>query len=171
MTQDEIAFTPVPSKTNRRDGWTAERQRDYIFCLQSIGSVTAACRAVGKSVRSAYALRERPGADSFAQAWDMAIEMGVDELRDSVIDRIRHGAIVPVFRKGREVNKVHRFYDRLAIAVLGGRSRHLGEDRAAAACVSMAKVEPKPQPPQATPAVPRPPTVKPPRAVPRIRFL
>jgi hypothetical protein len=68
------AFYPVPTRT-RRDGWTIERQADFLGMLAETGSVIGACEAVGISRKSAYRLRARPGAESFAAAWDAALGM------------------------------------------------------------------------------------------------
>ncbi len=45
---DLLAFTPVPSASRRRDGWTEPRQREFIAALSRCGSVSAAARQVGK---------------------------------------------------------------------------------------------------------------------------
>ena len=66
------AFSPVPTRT-RRDGWTVWRQADFLGMLAETGSVIGACEAVGISRKSAYQLRARPGAGSFAAAWDLAL--------------------------------------------------------------------------------------------------
>lgn len=66
------AFYPVPTRT-RRDGWTVERQADFLGMLAETGSVIGACEAVGMSRKSAYRLRALPGAESFAAAWDAAL--------------------------------------------------------------------------------------------------
>ncbi len=68
------AFCPVPTRT-RRDGWTVERQADFLGLLAETGSVIGACEAVGISRKSAYQLRARPGAESFAATWDAALGM------------------------------------------------------------------------------------------------
>jgi hypothetical protein len=65
-------FYPVPTRT-RRDGWTVERQADFLGMLAETGSVIGACEAVGISRKSAYQLRARPEAESFAAAWDAAL--------------------------------------------------------------------------------------------------
>jgi len=69
-------FYPVPVRT-RRDGWTIERQADFLGLLAETGSVIGACEAVGMSRKSAYRLRALPGAESFAAAWDAALGMPV----------------------------------------------------------------------------------------------
>jgi hypothetical protein len=65
-------FYPVPIRS-RRDGWTVQRQADFLGMLFETGSVLGACEAVGMSRKSAYQLRARPGAESFAAAWDAAL--------------------------------------------------------------------------------------------------
>jgi hypothetical protein len=125
-----IPFDPVPSRANRRNGWTEARQRAFIAALARCGSVAAAARQVGKSVRGLYALRERPGAEGFCAAWDEAAERGVHATLDNVIDRAMHGGWVPVVRRGRIVRMEFRHFDRLAIAILSGRGRDIEENRA-----------------------------------------
>ena len=66
------AFYPVPTRT-RRDGWTIERQADFLGMLAETGSVIGACEAIGMSRKGAYRLRGLPGAESFAAAWDAAL--------------------------------------------------------------------------------------------------
>ena len=72
-----FAFEPVASATNRRDGWTAERQRLFIETLAAGGIVSAAARRVGKSRKTAYELLKRAGPGSgFARAWQAALAAG-----------------------------------------------------------------------------------------------
>ena len=77
MTQDPPRrrvpkFTPVPLRY-RRDGWTPGRQADFLGRLCETWSVAAAARHVGMTRESAYRLREKPGAESFAAAWDFIL--------------------------------------------------------------------------------------------------
>lgn len=60
-------FRPVPVRS-RRDGWSEVRQCAFLVQLYLTGSATAAAKAVGMSRASAYRLRERTGAESFAFA-------------------------------------------------------------------------------------------------------
>lgn len=62
-------FRPVPLRA-RTDGWSEERQCGFLAALYATGSVAAAARSVGMTRASAYWLRARPGAESFAHAWD-----------------------------------------------------------------------------------------------------
>lgn len=113
-----LAFTPVPLARMRHDGWTRMRQARFILALAKIGCVTAAARAVGRSRKSAYALRGRAGAESFAAAWDRALDAGRVHVRDVAIERALHGQPRPVFYRGRQVGERRVYNDRLIIAVL-----------------------------------------------------
>ena len=62
-------FLPVPLRA-RADGWTPERQARFIGLLAETGSVAEAARRVGMRRESAWRLRGRAGAASFAHAWD-----------------------------------------------------------------------------------------------------
>jgi len=66
-------FHPVPVRP-RGDGWTVNRQAQFIGMLAQTGSVLAAAQAVGIGRESAYRLRKRPGAAGFAAAWDAALK-------------------------------------------------------------------------------------------------
>lgn len=114
----DFPFTPVPSASLRHDGWTPERQRDFIAQLARIGMVSAAARAVGMSAKSAYALRKRTGAASFAAAWDRALDAGRALVLDLAIERALHGTPRPILYRGRHVGVRRMFAHRLLIAAL-----------------------------------------------------
>jgi hypothetical protein len=119
---DPFDFDPVPSASRRRDGWTPERQRLFIFQLARIGIVSAAARAAGMSPKSAYALLKRAGEGSgFARAWGAARHEGGCKACDKAIERAIDGVAVPVFYRGRQIGEHRRYNDRLLIAAL----RHL----------------------------------------------
>lgn len=120
-----IDFEPVPRKRNRRSGWTEKRQRAFIAALARCGCVRAACRHVGLSARTAYRLLAMEGADSFAEAWDQAQDIGMARLQAEALERSLNGAFVPIYRRGRLVRVEYRHCDRLAIAMFGGRNRDI----------------------------------------------
>src|SRR3546814_5132985 len=93
--------TLFPYTTLFRSGWTPVTQQCFIRALEAMGSVGQAARAVGMGRRSAYRLRDRPGAESFAQAWDRAIAMGRMRQFDYAMDRAINGiTTVRVLRGG-----------------------------------------------------------------------
>ena len=88
-------FYPVPVRT-RRDGWTVQRQTDFLGMLAETGSVAGACEAVAMSRKSAYALRARPGAESFAAAWDAALGAPPRKVTVPDLDFLAHHGLVRV---------------------------------------------------------------------------
>lgn len=114
---DELAFTPVPLRA-RRDGWSPECQRAFILRLALCGSASAAARAVGKTRRSAYRLREHEGAESFALAWDKAAQWGQDSRLDFAMERAVAGEVRPYYYRGRKCGENVVYSEGLSIAVL-----------------------------------------------------
>jgi hypothetical protein len=66
-----LRFTPVPVRA-RRDGWTPDRQFRFVLAIARGAGTAEAARSVGMSRQTAHALRQKPGAESFAAAWDAA---------------------------------------------------------------------------------------------------
>lgn len=67
-----LRFDPVPLRA-QHNGWSAARQRRFIIALARGAGPGEAARALGKTRQSAYDLRKRKGAESFAAAWDEAL--------------------------------------------------------------------------------------------------
>ncbi len=120
---DPLVFTPVPFAAKRYGGWTADRQRQFIHQLSRIGVVSAAANAVGMTRDSAYKLRKRKGAESFAAAWDMALNMGHDNASEHAITRAIDGYTVPYFYGGLMRGEVRRYDNRLLLAALAAHSK------------------------------------------------
>ncbi|MFN3516144.1 MAG: hypothetical protein ACK4YM_03175 [Novosphingobium sp.] len=112
-------FTPVPMIRTRHDGWTAARQTAFLRALCVTGSVSAAARMVGISRKAAYALRARPGAQSFAQAWDRALGEGQARAFDWLMERALNGVTTIVLRTGGAVEVGHGPDRRLTARPLG----------------------------------------------------
>ena len=115
---DEYVWIPVPRK-RRHDGWTPEKQREFIETLADSGSVVGAARAVGLSKQSAYALRRSKGAEGFAAAWDAAIGQASRLLADVAFDRALNGTEQHVIDKeGRHIYTHFKTNDRLLMFLL-----------------------------------------------------
>ncbi|RYD43729.1 MAG: hypothetical protein EOP63_08560 [Sphingomonadales bacterium] len=99
-----LAFTPVAQQRHRADGWTPETQANFIRALEAMGSVGKAARAVGMGRASAYRLRDRPGATSFAAAWDSAIFMGRTHQFSIAMDRALNGVTIVRVLKGGAID-------------------------------------------------------------------
>ncbi|MGQ0661362.1 hypothetical protein [Sphingosinicella sp.] len=117
------AFDPVPLRY-RHDGWTPERQVLFIRALAESGCVRDACRSVGMSPESAYALARREDAQSFRVAWELALDNAVRRIADEAISRCINGVPVPHFYKGEQVGEHRRYDDRLAMFLLRYRNPH-----------------------------------------------
>jgi hypothetical protein len=117
-----IPFRPVPVKA-RHDGWTPQRQRDFIDRLALCGTVARAARAVGMSPQSARKLRDHAGAASFRRAWDRALASGQSYMIDVAMARSLVGERVPIMRKGVCVAERLRYDNRLAMVALNALDR------------------------------------------------
>lgn len=122
------AFTPWRAKRERSGGWLPETQRAFIHELTRIGSVGAAANAVGKTSRSAYQLRDKLGAESFAAAWEAAKLAGRDHAAQIAIERALHGEMVPTFRNGQFTGYRLVYNDRMLIAALAARDGRPDQD-------------------------------------------
>ncbi len=76
------AFTPVPRKMDRSNGWKPEVQRAFIEAWAETGSVEAAARRVGRASNGAYLLRRHPQAQEFRKAWEAALDIGMQRIED-----------------------------------------------------------------------------------------
>ena len=100
------AFVPVATRS-RKDGWSARRQAAFLAALAITGSVSEAARRVSMARETAYRLRQRKGAESFAAAWH-AIVGRCGEARRKVTPEERarraiEGLLKPVIYRGKHV--------------------------------------------------------------------
>jgi hypothetical protein len=116
------AFTPVPRRCNRHDGWTPQRQRDFIEALADTGSVDAACKAVNMSTVGAYHLRRQSGGEAFRAAWERALQLGVQRVEDVVMDRALNGVEEPLYSYGKLIGTRRKYNDRLLMFILRNRA-------------------------------------------------
>lgn len=100
----DFLFDPVHVRY-RHDGWTPQRQVDFIRALAACACIVEACRAVGMSPESAYNLRARSNADSFRAAWDAALDHCVGRVADSAVGRAVNGVVTPIFYRGEQVGE------------------------------------------------------------------
>jgi hypothetical protein len=110
-------FTPVPVRP-RHDGWTLHRQKAFIHALAETACVEEACRRVGISAQSAYALRRRPDASLFRDAWEAALDYGYHRLEEAALKRAVEGVPRPIFYHGEQVGEWRDFDERLTLWLL-----------------------------------------------------
>lgn len=92
-------FELAPTR-KRHAGWTAERQRRFIEHLALTGNVGEACAIVGVSSSSAYRLRNKAGAESFARGWDAALRLCATRLAAIAFDRAVNGRAERFYKDG-----------------------------------------------------------------------
>lgn len=139
-------FRPVPLRA-RGDGWSEARQCAFLAQLYFTGSVAAAAKAVGMSRASAYRLRARAGAESFAFAWDRVLTAPgsghVGAVREdfrkvtvqALLARLERDLVQPVIYRGK-ITALRRKPDDSALYRLlrrteggGGRPADTGRER------------------------------------------
>jgi hypothetical protein len=122
-------FYPVPALRQHHNGWLPARQADFLGYLAETGSVSAAAARVGMSRESAYRLRRREGAESFAAAWDAALGL---PLRQVTVDDLAYlaysGLIRPVMRRGRYVRWVQKPDNSALLRLVARLGRHRPDD-------------------------------------------
>lgn len=104
------AFSPVPTR-ERTDGWTPARQAAFLAHLAVTRSVSAAARKVKMARETAYRLRRRRDAESFAAAWDAALGREAGKRKVTTEERrrrARFGLLKPVIYQGRHVATVEK---------------------------------------------------------------
>jgi len=114
-------YAPVPLR-ERRDGWTPDRQLDFIEALAQTACVTEAAKAVGLSKAAAYKLRARPDAQAFRLAWDAAIDFAMAQLVDAAVGRAIHGVAVPIFFQGEQVGERREYPEHLAMFLMAAHA-------------------------------------------------
>lgn len=119
-------FRPVPLRA-RHDGWTPELQFRFIVDLARGYGPSEAARRLGKSRQTAYDLRKKPGAESFAAAWDAALAFAREaRFAASALPPRQFGietVLVPRFYRGRLVGFVQREDHKGALRLLARLDR------------------------------------------------
>jgi hypothetical protein len=99
--------------------WTPAQQRAFIECYAETGTASAACLAVGKSRRSAYALRQRADGLAFRMGWDGAALIARTQVADLLMERALEGQWIETIRYPEENRTARRIYDnRLSMGLL-----------------------------------------------------
>lgn len=123
--KQDSAVTLTRMPVVRRDGWSPDKQGEFLRALATTHSVAAAARAVGMSRQSAYRLRARLRNQPFDMAWEAAFQTAFDALAQAAMERAINGVEVPHYHNGELVGTSRRFDERLTIALFDRRDRFL----------------------------------------------
>lgn len=116
-----LGFSPYLHTAPRRNSITPERQRSFIAALAATGIVTQAARQIGASLEALYRLRNQPGAEGFAAAWELAIDRGIARLEDCALERAIQGEERVIVRGGEVVARWTRYDTGLLMFLLRQR--------------------------------------------------
>jgi hypothetical protein len=116
-----LAFTPVPRKTKPYAGINARRQCEFIVHLAGNGCVKMSAAAVGFSPNAFYQLAKAEGAESFAMAWDTAIDMGARRVRDTLMSHAIHGTPERLIKDGEVILERRKFNSRTMMWIVQQR--------------------------------------------------
>ncbi|MBH5322181.1 hypothetical protein [Aurantiacibacter sediminis] len=116
-----LGFTPAPHTHPRKNSITADRQRAFIAHLAATGIVKQAARHIGASLEALYKLRQRPGAEEFAAAWEAAVDRGVSRLEDCALARAIAGEERMVVSSGKVLGTEVRHNEALVMFFLKNR--------------------------------------------------
>ena len=116
-----LDFTPVPRGTKRWNGLTDLKQRTFIQLLADSGSVTMAAKAIGTSTSAMYGLRRRPGSESFAAAWEAAIDIGARRVLDTLMEHAIHGTPETIIQDGEVVADRRKYNPRAMMWIVSQR--------------------------------------------------
>jgi hypothetical protein len=116
-----LDFTPVPRATKRWNGLTDLKQRTFIQLLADSGSVTMAAKAIGTTTSAMYGLRRREGSESFAAAWEAAIEIGARRVLDTLMEHAIHGTPETIIQDGEVVAERRKYNHRAMMWIVSQR--------------------------------------------------
>lgn len=118
-----LGFAPYIHKAPRGNSITPDRQRAFIAALAASGIVTQAARVIGASLEALYKIRNAPGAEGFAAAWEEAVDRGMARLEDCALERAIEGEERFIIRRGEVVASWRRYDTPLLMFLLRNRRR------------------------------------------------
>lgn len=122
---DFLMFTPVRVR-DQHNSWAPRLQLLFVLALARGAGPGEAARSLGRSRQSVYRLRARPGAESFAAAWDRALAFAQSVCAAAAPSRAFGGIetlLVPRYYRGRLVGFVQREDVAGAMRLLGRLDR------------------------------------------------
>ena len=111
-----------PPRRYRRDGFTPERQEEFLEAIRGGASGREAARRIGISPTTAYNLYNSPDAPAFRAAWDEAARVTDIVLEDTAFDRAVNGQEEIVYHQGQRVGVRWRYDNKLLMQLLRARN-------------------------------------------------
>jgi len=111
-----------PPRRQRRDGFSAERQEQFLEAVRGGASGREAARLVGISPTTAYNLYNSPDGAAFKAAWDEAAQVTDIVLEDTAFDRAVNGQEEIVYHQGQRVGRRWKYDNNLLMRLLRARN-------------------------------------------------
>lgn len=99
----------------------------FLEHLRETANVSSSAREAGVARQVAY--KERDNSEAFRDAWDDAIEEGLDYLEAEARRRAYEGTLKPVYQQGVQVGEIREYSDTLTIFLLKGRRPEVFSER------------------------------------------
>lgn len=112
----DFAIPGPPPRRHRHDGWSAQRQEQFVEALAASASWTDAARAVDRSRTSAYNLYNHSPA--FRAACDEALKPAAFVLATTAFDRAVNGVEEIVYHQGQRVGVRWKYDNKLLMQLL-----------------------------------------------------
>lgn len=111
-----------PPRRQRRDGFTPERQEQFVEAVRGGACGREAARLVGISPTTAYNLYNSPDGAAFHAAWDEAARVTDIVLEDTAFDRAVNGQEEIVYHQGQRVGVRWKYDNNLLMKLLRARN-------------------------------------------------
>ncbi|HEX8513080.1 MAG TPA: hypothetical protein VF688_08225 [Allosphingosinicella sp.] len=118
----DMQIPAPPPRRQRRDGFTPERQEQFLEYVRGGASGREAARRVGISPTTAYNLYNSPDGAAFRAGWDEAARVTDIVLEDTAFDRAVNGQEEIVFHKGQRVGTRWKYDNNLLMKLLRARN-------------------------------------------------
>jgi hypothetical protein len=93
-----------------------KKRESFLKTLAETSTVSRAARVAGIKRSTLYKWRKED--ETFALAWDEALEEGIDKLEAEAVRRAKDGTQEPVYYQGKQVGTIQRYSDTLLIFLL-----------------------------------------------------
>jgi hypothetical protein len=117
---------PALTASRQANGWTIERQREFLEMLAQCGLVERSAGLVGMTRQSAYAFRLTAAGRAFDLAWDAALLLAHQRMIDETYELAFEGSVEQIFRDGKLVQEKRKRDPKMMLATI----ERLGEKTA-----------------------------------------
>ena len=119
---DDFDNAAPPPRRHRRDGFSAERQQEFVRHYRNTASLTDAAHLTGISRSTVYNLLNSPDADAFRAAIEEAGRGADVILEATALERAVNGQEEIVYYQGRRVGVRWKYDNRLLMSLLRARN-------------------------------------------------